>query len=104
MNLGPLNRKGILYRNTPTIGEGGANVDHYTVERELPLTLVEEDAMTKLVEARLAEATDTIWMTRWFDGLVTGMQIIFEGRTYRLTKCIALGRREGWRIHGLEIA
>lgn len=104
MNLGPLNRRGVLYRNIPTAGVGGAPVDALTPLRTLPLTFVDEHERTETVAARDSGVVDIQWKSRWFEGLETEMFIVFEGATYRLVKVRPLGRREGYLISGTLVS
>lgn len=100
-DLGPLNRRGVLYRNDPTAGDGAAPVDNLTPLRNLYLTVDDnEDDAAQVIGARVSENADIVWKSRWFDGLTTDMFIIFEGQTFRVSRRKELDRRSGWRIWG----
>lgn len=100
LNLGRLDRSGILYSVTPTPGVGGAI--RYTRTRvcNLYLSKVDIPTRTRLLAQKDSEQTDAVFMSRWFDGLVNGMILVVEGHEYRITARDELGRREGWKIYG----
>lgn len=102
--LGPLNRSGQLYINTPTAGIGGAVVDNLTFQRNIPLTyLTDENIRGEVVAGRDGEVATDVFRTRWFDGLRAQMFIKSEGHTYRILRLKPLERREGWQIYTQEI-
>lgn len=102
IDLGPLDRTGQLYRNTPSAGRGGAVVFTRTPVGRLPLTKVKIPTRTRLTAEKDGEQTDAVFRTRWFDGLSTGMILVCEGQTFRITRRDELGRREGWEIYAQE--
>lgn len=105
MNFGRLDRAGVLYRDTPTAGVGGAVKSALTVVlSNLWVSYETPSSRTILAGARDAEQTETVFKCRWFDGLQVGMVFVTEGRTFRITRCDELGRREGWRFYGREVA
>jgi hypothetical protein len=104
MNLGRLDREGVLYRNTPTVGVGGAVKDALTRVCALAVSYEAPSSRTILAGARDAEQTETVFVCRWFEGLQVGMHFVTEGQSYRITRRDQLGRREGWRFYGREIA
>lgn len=100
-DLGPLNRRGALYRNDPTAAVGGAPVDNLTPLRNLYLTVVEsEDSDAEVIATRVSENVDIVWKSRWFLVLATDMFITFEGETFRIKSRKEIGRRHGWLIAG----
>ena len=102
VDLGPLDRTGMLYRSVSSAGLGGAVKNTLVAIGRVYLTQVKVPIRTRLNAERDTEQTDIIWMSRWFDGLANGMVIISEGHTYRITYRQELGRREGWEIYGRE--
>ncbi len=105
MNLGPLDRRGVLYLNSPVAGDGGAPVDTLTPLRTIGCTAWGEgdDAKDDLIGQRVSTDGDGTWRCRWFEGLVPSMFIVIEGNTYRITRRKELGRRAGWQFWGQEI-
>lgn len=102
--LGRLDRFGVLYRNTPTIGVGGAVKASLQRVCDLAVGVQTPSSKTILAGARDAEQTETVFVCRWFDGLVCGMVFTMEGQAYRIVRRDQLGRREGWRFYGREVA
>lgn len=104
MNLGRLDRQGTLYRNATSIGVGGAVQDNLVRVCDLYVSYEAPTIRTIIAGARDAEQTETVFVCRWFDGLVTGMFFTTEGQTYRIVRRDQIGRREGWRFYGREVA
>ena len=103
-NLSRLDRFGTLYRNAPTIGTGGAVKSALTRLCDLYVSYEAPSSRTIIAGARDAEQTETVFLCRWFDGLTVGMVFTTEGQTYRITRRDPIGRREGWKFYGKEIA
>ena len=104
INLGRLDRFGTLYSDTPTIGTGGAVKSVLTRLCDLYVSYEAPNSRTIIAGARNAEQTETVFVSRWFDGLTVGMFFTTEGQTYRIVRRDQLGRREGWKFYGREVA
>lgn len=102
--LGRLDRFGVLYANTPTIGVGGAVKASLRRLCDLAVSYQTPSTRTILAGARDAEQTETVFVCRWFEGLQCGMVFVTEGQSYRIVRRDQLGRREGWKFYGKEIA
>lgn len=105
MNLGPLNRRAVLYRNDHTLGEGGAPQDNLVRLRDLPVTVGDATAIsssTVTAVERDSQKHEGLWTTRWIPNLDDKQEyrLTFEGRTYRVLRWREVGRRHGLVITG----
>lgn len=104
MNLGPLDRTGILYVRTAVAGLGGAVTYKLGQGLTLYLTQVEIPVRTRLAADKDTQQTDAVFMTRWFDNFNNDCALAVEGHVYRVTRREEMGRREGWKIYAREEA
>lgn len=97
MNLGPLNRRGQLWANSPTKGIGGAPTNALTPLGWLPLTLGEVGVDNKETNEAQRDATMQagVFTTRYFVSVANDQFLDFEGTRFRIMRYRILGRREG---------
>lgn len=103
INLGSLDRTGLLYSRTPVTSASGAVAYTQTLLGRLFVSLETPRTTTILTAARDAEKTETVFLSRWFEGLANGMVLEVEGVSYRIVRRDELGRRDGWRIYGRAV-
>ena len=103
IDLGQLDRRATLSTVTQSQGVGGAVTDVYTVVGTFWLSQVTPSIKNIVIGSRSADQVESIFTSRWFDGLSTGMVFSVEGHTYRVMRLDELGRREGWRIYGRAV-
>lgn len=102
INLGLLDRQGLLYSRTPVAGAGGVVTYTKGPATQIYLTQVKIPIAARFVADRDTDQADAIFMSRWFDGLANGMLLSVEGHTYRIFNHQELGRRDGWQIFARE--
>lgn len=100
IDLGPLDRYGVLYSRAPVTAKSGAITYTETKIGELYLTAVAIPTHTVIAAMKDSESTSAIFKARWFEGLANGMILRVEGDSYRITRRDQLGRRQGWQIYG----
>lgn len=104
IHFGPLNRSCKLYTRVASPGVGGVVVYTDTLARRFFATLQSPtrftpDEQQTVVGGRTAGVGMPCYRTRYIPEMATGLIVVTEGRTYRVTRCDPLGRREGWDIY-----
>lgn len=95
MSTATLDRTGILYRNSPTVGTGGAVKDSLTVLKSPYYVRKNKSTIrTAIAGGRDAQDAEEVYEGRWVDGLRAGWRLRVEGRIYRIVNWEELGRRE----------
>lgn len=90
-----LDRTGILYRNDPTKGVGGAVRDNLVVVKSPYYCRKAKSIIrTAIAGGRDAQDAEEVYEGRWVDGLRTGWHLRVEGRTYRIVNWEEVKRRE----------
>lgn len=102
MNLGSLDRRAVLYRSDIVVASGGAVKRSLVPVQNLYVTQGKPRSTATTAAERDTQQNEATFMSRWFDGLSTGMFLAVEGRTYRIVWFNEIGRREGYQMLGRE--
>jgi hypothetical protein len=104
IDLGPMDREGILYLMTPSTGAGGVVSYAPDAGRTVYLSQMKLPIANRLVAVKESDQADAIFRTRWSDTFTfaNGSRLTCEGHTYRIVNRQELGRREGLEIYARE--
>lgn len=102
MEAGKLNRFITVQRKTETVSASGAVTETWADLMAVRAEVREPTAEEIAGGFGEAEAQTVVFIVRWHPSpITTGDRILFAGRTYDLKEIVEIGRRNGWKLHGV---
>lgn len=101
MRAGQLRKTIAIYRNTPTISDGGSLVDNWALYAEVAAAVKYDRGNERFAVQQIVGRGVVTFRLRWSSdvrGVVSKDLIRFDGREYDIKDMREVGRREGIEI------
>lgn len=94
MRSGKLDRSITVQSFTNTVNEYGTPIETWTDVATVRAQIIQSSTEEYLTNGA-SDTTSIIFRTRYFQGLTTSNQVIYEGETFNVREVKEIGRRKG---------